>query len=69
MCGEHGLCVAAAILPFKELKDRQSVYFMRNKYPKLTYAFWAMVLGPHAVSGDAKLNVGQGALYITNGFK
>ncbi|KAL3142652.1 hypothetical protein ABBQ38_002961 [Trebouxia sp. C0009 RCD-2024] len=64
-----GSFTAEAILPFKELKDRKTTYLWRNKHPNLTYAFWGMVLGPHAVSLDAKVNVGQGALYITNGFK
>lgn len=63
------ICSCAAIAPFKELKDRRTVFLWQNKSPRLTYAFWAMVLGPDAVSDDAKVNVGQGALYITNGFK
>ena len=66
-CCHSGSC--AAIPPFKELKNRKTVFLWQNKSPKLTYAFWAMVLGPDAVSDDAKVNVGQGALYITNGFK
>ncbi len=55
--------------PAKELKDKRMVPLWTCKNPKLTYAFFAMVLGPNAVCNNAKYNIGQGALYVTNGFK
>lgn len=55
--------------PEKELKDKRMVPLWTCKNPKLTYAFFAMVLGPNPVCNNAKYNIGQGALYVTNGFK
>ncbi|DBA76614.1 TPA: hypothetical protein ACH3X2_008662 [Trebouxia sp. C0005] len=60
---------AEAMTPEKELKDKRMVPLWTCKNPKLTYAFFAMVLGPNPVCNNAKYNIGQGALYVTNGFK
>ena len=50
-------------------KDKQTVGLGIWKHPRLTRALFDTYMGPRPVDLAGKLQVGQGILYVTNGFK
>ena len=62
------VCAMAGITAEK-LKDRQTVSLGVWHHPRITRALFDTYLGPLPVDAAGKMQAGQGALYVTNGFR